>query len=71
MKEDEARMLCSWSFILGFTEGIPDRILNINIFKIFVGDSICEVKVKFSICMKFFRNPSKYYLRLFIPLVKE
>ena len=50
-------MLCSWSFILGFTEGIPDRILNINIFKIFVGDSICEVKVKFSICMKFFQKP--------------
>jgi hypothetical protein len=62
MKEDEACLPCSWYFILGFTDGILDRILNINIFKIFVGDSICEVKVKFSICMKIFRNPFKYYL---------
>jgi hypothetical protein len=47
MKEYEARLPCLWSFILGFIDGILNRILNINIFKIFVGDSICEVKVKF------------------------
>jgi len=61
MKKMNPHMLCPWSFILGFTEKIPDEILNINIFKIFIGDSVCYVKVKFSIHTKNFKNPSKYY----------
>jgi hypothetical protein len=66
MKKMKPRLLCSWSFILGFSDGIPNRILNIKIFKISVGDFVCEIKLKFSIRTKKFRNPSKYYRQLFI-----
>jgi len=47
MKKMKPRLLCPWFFILGFFEEIPDGILNINIFKIFIGDSVCEGKVKY------------------------
>ena len=53
MKKMKPCLLCPWSFILGFS----DEILNINIFKILIGDSIYEVKLKFLICMKNFINP--------------
>jgi hypothetical protein len=47
MKKMKPRLLCPWFFILGFIEEIPDGILNINIFKFFIGDSVCEGKVKY------------------------
>jgi hypothetical protein len=53
MKKMKPRLLCPWSFILGFS----DEILNINIFKIIISDSVYEVKLKFLICMKNFINP--------------
>jgi hypothetical protein len=57
MKKMKPRMLCSWSFILGFINRKTERILNINIFKIFIGDFVYEVKLKFSFTIKIFRNP--------------
>jgi hypothetical protein len=55
------RLLCMWSFILGFTDKIPYGILNISIFKFSAGDFVCEVKLKFSIRTKNFRKASNYY----------
>jgi len=57
IKKMKRRMLCPWSFILCFTDEMIDVILNINIFKISVSDYVCEVYLKFSFCMKIFRNP--------------
>ena len=57
MEKMKPCLLCLWSFMLHFI----DIILNINIFKISVGDSVCEVKLKFSIRKKNFKNPFKYY----------
>jgi hypothetical protein len=39
MKKIKLCLLCPWSFILGFNDGMTNKILNINIFKILVGDS--------------------------------
>jgi hypothetical protein len=61
MKKMKPRLICPWSFILGFT----DRILNINIFKISIGDSTCEVKLKFSIRTKKFQKPLQILLEAF------
>ena len=60
MKKMKPYLLWSWSFIIDFTDGILDGIININIFKFFIGDAICKVKIKLSIRIKFFRNPFKY-----------
>jgi len=46
-------------YIRFYTDGMINKILNINIFKILVGDSIYEVKLKYLFCMKKFRNPPK------------
>ena len=53
MKKMKPYLLCPWSFIIGFIDGITDEILNINIFKIF----IVEVKLKFSVHMKILKFP--------------
>jgi len=50
-------LLCLWSFIVTYTDRIPDGILNINIFKFCIGASIGEVKLKFSFRMKILRYP--------------
>ena len=49
------------AFILGFTDEILDRQLNIIMFIYFVNDFICKVKLKFSIHTKKFNNPSKIF----------
>jgi len=56
------------AFILGFTNGIPDEKLNIIIFKYFICDSVCIVKLKFSIRTKNYKNPSIFFnfVRYFI-----
>jgi len=48
-------------YIRFYTDGMINKILNINIFKILVGDSIYEVKLKFLFCMKKIQKPSKNY----------
>jgi hypothetical protein len=49
------------AFILGFTDVIPDRKLNIIIFKYFICVSVCKVKLKFSIHTKNYKNPSIFF----------
>jgi hypothetical protein len=67
-EEDEALfVVLIIFFILGFIDRIPKGILNINIFKTSVGDSVHKVKVKCLIRTK----PFKYYQLLFILQVKS
>jgi hypothetical protein len=47
-EKDEVSLSRFRSFILVFIDGITDKQLNINIFNIFVSDSVCKVKWKFS-----------------------
>jgi len=44
---DEAPSVLILIFYFSVANEITDAILNINIFYIFVGDSICKVKLKF------------------------
>jgi hypothetical protein len=57
MKKMEPCLLCLWSFILGFTNEMTNKILHFNISKIFINDFVCKVKLKFLFCTKIFRNP--------------
>jgi ribosomal protein S18 len=42
-------------------DGIPNKKLNIIIFKYFIRDSVCKIKLKFSIRTKNYKNPSIYF----------
>jgi len=62
MKKIKLCLLCPWSFILGFNDGMTNKILNINIFKILVGDSdYIWSQVEIFILHEQFQKPSKYY----------
>jgi hypothetical protein len=61
-RENKLKVCCAHvAFILGFTGGIPNGQLNIIIFKNFVDDFICKVKLKFSIHTKYFKNSSSFF----------
>ena len=47
IREKKIKPNLSWfkSFILIFTDGIIDKILNIIIFNIFIDDSVCKFKL--------------------------
>jgi hypothetical protein len=48
-------------FILGFMDEITNRLLNIIIFKLFIGDSLSNVPLKISFRTKNFKNPSRFF----------
>jgi len=48
-------------FILDFMDEITNRLLNIIIFKLFIGDSLHNVPLKFSFRTKNFKNPSRCF----------
>jgi len=48
-------------FILRFTKGITDELLNIIILNYSIGDSLGNFTLKFSFCTKNFKKPSRFF----------
>ena len=61
MREKHEVLVSSLGFILHFTEGIIDKILNIIILNYFVSHSLCNSTLNFSFRTKILKKPSRFF----------
>jgi hypothetical protein len=61
LREKNEVLVLSLGFILRFTKGITDELLNIIILNYFFGDSLSNFTLKFSFHTKNFKNPSIFF----------